>query len=202
MLGFQSGWWRKRLCVNSMSPVDVVAKKSAASSGGRNSCGHLLGSQFCVWCRVSFFKVFLSLFLHLSRSQSWETVLSMSMKTSSRWVHRGPRFSRGPSHYPVSCQDPARTHCPGAPSLTAHRDTGLRALQQTTHAGLVVFSISTVVFLQNLKRAPKEFIWASAKISGWNYLSWMILPLDFSLFAPFHSLFLLSWVTWAEQFPL
>lgn len=128
MLGFQSGWWRKRLCVNSMSLVDVVAKKSVASSGGRSSYGHLLGSQFCVWCRVSFFKVFLSLFLHLSR---------------------------GPSHYPVSCQYPARTHCPGAPSLAAHRDTGLRALQQTIH-GLVVFSISTVVFLQNSKESSQR----------------------------------------------
>lgn len=101
-------------------------QKSSASSGSSNSCGHLLGSQLCVWCRVSFFKVLLSLFLPLSR---------------------------GPVHHPLSCKYPARTHCPGVPSLAEHRDTGPRALQQNPHAGLVVFSISTVVFLQNSKES-------------------------------------------------
>ena len=150
-------------------------QKSSVSSSSSNSCGYLLGSQFCVWCRVSFFKVLLSLFLHLSR---------------------------GPVHHPVSCKYPARTHCPGAPSLAAHRDTGLRVLQQTTHAGLVVFSISTVVFLQNSKESFQRVHLSICKDFSLKLFELNDSIIGICLFSPFHSLFLLSWVTWAEQFPL
>lgn len=64
---------------------------------------------------------------------------------------------RGPMHHPVSCKYPARTRCPGAPSLAAHRDTGLRSLAANHPCRACCVSISTVVFLQNSKRElPKS----------------------------------------------
>ena len=157
MLGFQSGWWRKRLCVNSMSLVDVVAKKSELPVVAEAHMVISWGASFV--CDAEY---------HSSKYS---------------WAY----FFTSPG-VPVIIQYPVSI-LPGltaqVPQAWLHIGIQVWGPCSKPPMGLLCFQFLQWYFYRILKRAPKEFIWASAKISVWNYLSWMILPLDFRLFSPF-----------------
>lgn len=152
MLGFQRGWLGKRLCVNSISLVDVMAQNLQFPGAAATHVVISWGASFvcdaeCHSSKYSWAYFFTSSGVPCIIQYPVSILPGLAAQVPQAWLHIGIQVWG-------SCSKPPMQ-------------------------GLLCSQFLQWYFYRILKRAPKEFIWASAKISVWNYLSWMILSLEF-----------------------